>query len=83
MPRTRTLADPDERPRITLRVHRGILDHFRARAEQSGGFYQRAMEAALRDHVERETGKPVEDQIAKLVRLEVLRQLAALKRRAT
>ena len=78
MPRTREAADPGERPRITLRVQQGIVDYFKAHADASGGFYQLAMEAALRDHVERETGEPVEDRIAKLVRGEVRRQLAAL-----
>ena len=83
MPRTRAPApevDPaDERIRITLRVQRGIVDYFKAEASIYGGFYQVEIERALRDHVERHTGEPVEDRIAKLVRCEVRKQFAALE----
>ncbi|HWQ11193.1 MAG TPA: BrnA antitoxin family protein [Roseiflexaceae bacterium] len=69
---------PCGKTRITIRLDDDILAWFRERAEQAGGGnYQRAINQALREHIERQS---LEDLLRRIVR-EELRNVASHTRK--
>ena len=58
--------------RITIRIDSDVLAWFRQRVhEQGGGSYQRLINEALREYMERETGSDLETRLRKILREEL------------
>lgn len=67
---------PPGKTRITIRLDNDVLDWFRAQVELAGGGnYQSLINAALRDHIARNT-EPIEDTLRRVVREELDRRTA-------
>jgi uncharacterized protein (DUF4415 family) len=64
---------PAGKTRITIRLDDDVLEWFRARVEAAGGGnYQTLINAALREHIERDR-EPLEETLRRVVREELLR----------
>jgi uncharacterized protein (DUF4415 family) len=64
---------PAGKTRITIRLDDDVLEWFRARVEAAGGGnYQTLINAALREHIERDR-EPLEETLRRVVREELRR----------
>jgi len=60
---------PSDKQRITIRLDKAIVEHFKSAVEDAGGGnYQTAINAALREYIE---GKNVVDAVRSVVREEL------------
>lgn len=61
--------------RITIRLDRDVLNWFRDCVDAAGGgSYQRAINDALRAHIDHETAGPIEERLRRIVREELDRK---------
>ncbi|HEX5726867.1 MAG TPA: BrnA antitoxin family protein [Longimicrobiaceae bacterium] len=65
------LPTPPGKTRITIRLDDEVLDWFRAQvSDAGGGNYQTLINAALRDHIQRQR-EPLEDTLRRVLREEL------------
>jgi uncharacterized protein (DUF4415 family) len=64
---------PPGKERITIRLDKDVLDWFRDQTDRAGGGnYQSMINAALRDHIQRQR-EPLEDTLRRVLREELRR----------